>query len=268
MRQHIKFSGAFAKTEFVKNLFFQDKKKKELHNKNKKKADDEMDTPAKDELIPEKLERPEDPLEEATKFLTPLLLLSPDNINTHLLAFEIYFRRGKTLLMLRAIKQALTLDPNNLQLQGCLVRFMNFVEKSKTTPDIVQNVLKDSYPDALKGKSASQLNDAFMKKHPNDLKAQFIGGKMMPILSEGDAGKAVTVVTKLDPSLSNRKLDICKEIYISLRDGDFGATGIKSSDSYRKACSDVFPLAKCFKDVDTSTPKEASKNKKDRDVES
>ena len=29
MRQHIKFSGAFAKTEFVKNLFFQDKKKKE-----------------------------------------------------------------------------------------------------------------------------------------------------------------------------------------------------------------------------------------------
>merc|ERR1719443_757834 len=112
----------------------QDKKKKELHNKNKKKADDEMDTPAKDELIPEKLERPEDSLEEATKFLTPLLLLSPDNINTHLLAFEIYFRRGKTLLMLRAIKQALTLDPNNLQLQGCLVRFMNFVEKSKTTP--------------------------------------------------------------------------------------------------------------------------------------
>ena len=263
-----KAKKAQRKAEQEKAALEQDKKKKELHNKNKKKADDEMDTPAKDELIPEKLERPEDPLEEATKFLTPLLLLSPDNINTHLLAFEIYFRRGKTLLMLRAIKQALTLDPNNLQLQGCLVRFMNFVEKSKTTPDIVQNVLKDSYPDALKGKSASQLNDAFMKKHPNDLKAQFIGGKMMPILSEGDAGKAVTVVTKLDPSLSNRKLDICKEIYISLRDGDFGATGIKSSDSYRKACSDVFPLAKCFKDVDTSTPKQASKNNKDRDVES
>ena len=29
MREHIKFTGAFAKTEFVKNMFFQDKKKKE-----------------------------------------------------------------------------------------------------------------------------------------------------------------------------------------------------------------------------------------------
>merc|ERR1712045_978777 len=131
----------------------------------------------------------------------------------------------------------------------------NFVEKSKTTPDIVQNVLKDSYPDALKGKSASQLNDAFMKKHPNDLEAQFIGGKMMHILSEGDAGKAVTMVTKLDPSLSNRKLDICEEIFFSLRDGDFGSVVKQSSESYRKACSDVFP-------------KEIIPNNKDKDVES
>jgi len=263
-----KAKKAQRKAEQEKAAAEQDKKKKELHNKNKKKADDEMDTPAKDELIPEKLERPEDPLEEATKFLTPLLMLSPDNINTHLLAFEIYFRRGKTLLMLRAIKQALTLDPNNLQLQGCLIRFLNFVEKSKTTPDIVQNVLKDSYPDALKGKSASQLNDAFMKKHPNDLEAQFIGGKMMHILSEGDAGKAVTMVTKLDPSLSNRKLDICEEIFFSLRDGDFGSVGKQSSEGYRKACSDVFPLAKCFKDAEPSSPKEIIQNNKDKDVES
>lgn len=88
----------------------------------------------------------------------------------------------------------------------------------------------------------------------------------MPILSEADAGKAVSIVTKLDPSLSNRKLDICREIYFSLRDGDFGSVGEKSSESYRKACSDVFPLAKCFKDVDPSTPKEVIKN--NRDVES
>lgn len=263
-----KAKKAQRKAEQEKAAAEQEKKRKELHNKNKKKADDEMDTPAKDELIPEKLERPEDPLEEATRFLTPLLMLSPDNINTHLLAFEIYFRRGKTLLMLRAIKQALTLDPNNLQLQGCLVKFMNFVEKSKTTPDIVQNVLKVSPPDALKGKSASQLNDAFMKKHPNDLEAQFIGGKMMPLLSEGDAGKAVTIVSKLDPSLSNRKLDICKEIFFSLRDGDFGSVGKQSSEGYRKACGDVFPLAKCFKDAEPSSPKEIIKNNKDRDVES
>merc|ERR1711902_55981 len=127
-----KAKKAQRKAEQEKAAAEQDKKKKELHNKNKKKAEDEMDTPAKDELIPEKLERPDDPLEEATKYLTPLVTLSSDNINTHLLTFEIHFRRGRVLLMLRAIKQAIALDPDNIQLHGCLVRFLNFVEKTKT----------------------------------------------------------------------------------------------------------------------------------------
>lgn len=37
----------------------------------------------------------ENPLEEAVKFLTPLKNLVKNKIETHLLAFEIYFRKGK-----------------------------------------------------------------------------------------------------------------------------------------------------------------------------
>lgn len=36
----------------------------------------------------------ENPLEEAVKFLMPLKHLVKDKIDTHLLAFEIYFRKG------------------------------------------------------------------------------------------------------------------------------------------------------------------------------
>ena len=90
----------------------------------------------------------------------------------------------------------------------------------------------------------------------------------MTILSEGDAEKAVSIVSNLDKSLSKRRLDICQEIYFALRDGEFGSVGEKSSESYRKACSDVFPLAKCFKDEDLSTSKEIIENHKDKDVES
>lgn len=39
----------------------------------------------------------ENPLEEAIKFLIPLKNLVADNIDTHLLAFEIYFRKGNSL---------------------------------------------------------------------------------------------------------------------------------------------------------------------------
>jgi len=35
------------------------------------------------------------PLEEAVKFLIPLKHLVKDKIDTHLLAFEIYFRKGR-----------------------------------------------------------------------------------------------------------------------------------------------------------------------------
>ena len=38
----------------------------------------------------------ESPLEEAVKFLTPLKNLVKNKIETHLLAFEIYFRKGTT----------------------------------------------------------------------------------------------------------------------------------------------------------------------------
>lgn len=36
----------------------------------------------------------EDPLEQAIKFLLPLRTLAADRIETHLMAFEIYFRKG------------------------------------------------------------------------------------------------------------------------------------------------------------------------------
>ena len=53
----------------------QQQEKKERHNKSHKKTnEEELDSPPKDELLPEKLERPEEPLQEALKFLTPLQL--------------------------------------------------------------------------------------------------------------------------------------------------------------------------------------------------
>jgi len=265
-----KAKKAQRKAEQEKAMAEQDKKKKELHNKNKKKNEDEMDSPAKDELLPEKLERPDDPLEEATKFLTPLLTLSADNIQTHLLAFEIHLRRGRVLLMLRALKQGLALDPDNIQLHGCLVKFMNFVEKNKNLPEAIATVLKNSFlnPEALTGKTATQLNDAFLAKYKNDLAAQFIGAKMMMVMSDGNAEKAIKVATNLDSSLSNRNLEVCQGVLESLQDGDFGSAGKSASDNYKKSCCEIFPLAKCFMDISKTNSKEIIKNNSNRDVES
>ena len=77
----------------------QAQQRKEAHNKSQKKGpgEDELDAPQKDELVPEKLERPEKPLEEALKFLVPLQNLAQQDIETHFAAFAIYYRKGKFL---------------------------------------------------------------------------------------------------------------------------------------------------------------------------
>ena len=86
------------KAELEKQNQQQAQAKKEMHNKaQKKNNEEELDSPPKDDLVPEKLERPEDPLGEAIKFLMPLQTLAAKCLSTHITAFEIYYRKGERL---------------------------------------------------------------------------------------------------------------------------------------------------------------------------
>lgn len=73
----------------------------------------------------------EDPLNQAIRFLRPLQSLASERIETHLLAFEIYIRKDKLLLMLQSIKRAWLIDPHHPKLYSNLIRFyhigMHFV---------------------------------------------------------------------------------------------------------------------------------------------
>ena len=110
------------KAELERQQAAQAQEKKEQHNKSRQQTDPDLEQPTLDELIPEKLERVsvnptswlsprytterlifdnwmiifqvEDPLEQAIKFLQPLQDLASDRIETHLMAFEIYIRKG------------------------------------------------------------------------------------------------------------------------------------------------------------------------------
>ena len=247
-----KAKKAKRKAEQEKAAAEQDKKRKELHNKNKKKNDEELDSPAKDELVPEKLARPEDPLEEAIKFLQPLLQLASNNINTHLLAFEIYYRKGKALLMLRAVKQGLAIDPNNAALHSCLARFVHFVSTSKSVTEAVRKVVTASQPAILAGKTALDLNSSFMSAHPKALGAQLHGAKVMAVISPSKSEEAVKVATKLESDLVDRDLDTCAQVLSALQLGELGPGGKAKADLYKAQCRELFPLAKCFKDTQSS----------------
>ncbi|XP_054164071.1 N-alpha-acetyltransferase 15, NatA auxiliary subunit-like [Oppia nitens] len=85
-----------------------------------------------EKLDTKKLERPESPLAEAIKFLTPLQMLSKERLETHLLAFEIYYRKNKVMLMLQSLKRAVKMtDSSHPTLQKQLQQFGQLVEANK-----------------------------------------------------------------------------------------------------------------------------------------
>jgi len=267
-----KAKKAKRKAEQEKAMAEQEKKRKELHSKNKKKNEEELDSPAKDELVPEKLERPDEPLEEAIKFLTPLLTLATNNINTHLLAFEIYLRKGKVLLMLRSLKQGLLVDPGNYQLHSCIVRFLHFIASNSSIPAELKKVVSGSLPTELEGKSGVELNREFITEHKDDLTAQVIAGKAMMEMDPKKMEEAVKLVTQLEPHLKNRNLATCYGVLEALQQGDFGVLGKNSAEKYKEACREIFPIAKCFKNSSAvAVEKDVVNNhsvSQERDIES
>ena len=250
-----KAKKAKRKAEQEKALAEQDKKKKELFNKNKKKGDDDLENQAKDELIPDKLARPENPLEEASKFLEPLLLLSGKKINTHLLAFEIYYRKGKVLLMLQSILKAIQLDPSSILLHSCSTRFLDYIARHRDAmKEPVRRVLAESMPALLRDKTAVELNTRFLEQHATNLPALLVGAKLLVKLEPGNAPRAVELVTNLDPTLAGNNIKTCKSVLDALRSGELGSEGRAAAPAYLEACGLRFPLTQWFQNPEASTP--------------
>jgi peptide alpha-N-acetyltransferase len=258
-----KAKKAKKKAEQEKAVAEQDKKRKDLHNKAaKKKADEDVESTARDELIAEKLARPEAPLDEAARFLEPLLLLARKKITTQLAAFEIYYHKGKILLMLQAILCGLAIEPGNFQLHGCLVRFLRLLETRKKAAaggeDALAKVLSACLPAALQNKTAAELNKEFLARHEGDLAAVLVATRLAVRLDATAAAGAVQQVTRLEGEMKSLNRTVCLSILEALRAGEFGAEGVRAADNYRAACAQRFPLAVCFRDPAQPPPPPSS----------
>lgn len=93
-------------------------------------------------LDPKELEHPKDPLDKAIRFLTPLKSLATDRIDTHLLAFEVYKRRGKVMLMLQSVKRAQKLDPHHSKLRHQLSQFVGLIDDLKKSGEMLDPIRK------------------------------------------------------------------------------------------------------------------------------
>ncbi|KAF6772853.1 hypothetical protein AHF37_08184, partial [Paragonimus kellicotti] len=214
-------------------------------------------------LDPYALARPADPLEEACKFLRPLIDLSPKRIEVHCLAYEIYERKGKWLLMLRAIKHGKRLPDscNHPWFHECCIRFLC---KLQSLADRLQDptdspvyrilicelpVLFDGWSSSV-GSFSSVLNEEFISRNANSFPHLFRGVLSRCIIDPANRKEHLSHLPQPTETLRNADWETCAEslqllktAYINPQLGEIDASVI---DEFRIICAKRFPMANAF----------------------
>ncbi|KAG8180877.1 hypothetical protein JTE90_015802 [Oedothorax gibbosus] len=219
--------------------------KRDQHIKSRQQQDGEADSLKEEELVPDKLAKTEDPLGQAIRFLRPLQTLASERLETHLLAFEIYCRKDKLLLMLQSIKRAWLIDPKHPKLHSNLVRLYNAVSSRKDIPAPMQTVLKQEMDRIYKGKSAHELNEEFLAQYSNSLPHILQGARMKYCLDTKSQEKAISLVTNFNNQTTGVTIQCCVEVLEAMRNGDLGSCD-KELASFLAKCRELFPYAAVF----------------------
>ncbi|KAI6233613.1 hypothetical protein M3Y99_00897600 [Aphelenchoides fujianensis] len=98
-------------------------------------------------LDPKALAQTKQPLDEAAKFINPLLMTACKDAEFFRLAFEVFQRKGKLMLMLKCVKKAAELQPNGAETAAIVGRFRKEYEKRKDgAPAMVVQMVEDLLP--------------------------------------------------------------------------------------------------------------------------
>ncbi|KAF9324501.1 hypothetical protein BGZ91_002916, partial [Linnemannia elongata] len=149
----------------------------------------------------------EDPLGEALKFLQPLQQLADTRIETHLMAFEIYIRKNKLLLALKALLKSIKIDANHATLHEQLVRFALAIQKSSSA-----KALKPSVK-AVIDKHWSELYGI----HGQDLSA-FNAGYIEKTKDQGSVAHVISAAMSVYLTDPSKNLTKAEELLFSIED--------------------------------------------------
>jgi len=177
-------------------------------------------------------------------------MLAPELIETHLMAFEIYYRKEKLLLMLQSIKRAFKCDPLDSRLHQCIVRFLLKVRAARSgNNETVNTVLDKEIPEMIKQPDLEKYNNQYLELNRNSLQAHIAVGKSIYYIDKGNREEALKHVTNLADNLNDVNLEVCADVYVGLKNKELDATP-EECENYRQRCSERFPYADIFKSVE------------------
>lgn len=162
-----------------------DGKKKNQATKRKEDPD-----PDGDELL-----KTETPLVEAERLIEPLLRHAADFEDTHLLAFEVFRRKGKLLLALRACNAAVRCSPSSFAARRNVAHLAAIVSSSDCS-GAVKTVLDDGVKTLTGGATAAAYAQALVAEASSSLEGALAAEAVK--LAGGDAGVAAAKVGDLE----------------------------------------------------------------------
>lgn len=162
-------------------------RKAAIAKKPQPKADDVGETKKEDpDPMGLQLVKTDKPLEEAMKFLTPLLELSPKNIDAQFAGFEVYIRRSESSLTmepvsprshtnavtdnylpaLKCLLAASSIDPEHPKCHEQSIRLQHTLAKlSEPLPAPVKEVIDSTFLSKMPSKPLSEQNEAYLAEH-------------------------------------------------------------------------------------------------------
>ncbi|MFH4976949.1 hypothetical protein AB6A40_003658 [Gnathostoma spinigerum] len=215
---------------------------------NQKKLDGDVENFAFEPLDPEKLLKIESPLDEASKFVQPLLQLNCTEFGAYILGFEVYYRRKKILLMLQCLNRAAKLDPSNPKLHVANAKYLHYYSTANlegTVGELAKSLTEILFPNT---KSAAELNAAYKFAHissfPHRLAVLEVDILLDPKVT--DSAKSWLLRSLDDEKLTGLNLKIAEELYSNIEYGKYGQWSADELSQLRKTCHRLFKDAVRF----------------------
>ncbi|KZZ91345.1 Alpha-acetyltransferase 15, NatA [Ascosphaera apis ARSEF 7405] len=156
-----------------------------------KNSDDEVKK-VDDDPNGEKLVETKDPMGDAMKYLTPLLKLTPKDIEVQSLAYEIYMRQDKPLLAFKCLQAAHAVDPEHPTVHVQTAKLHKYLQSpSSTLPEPIINLVKTQFATLLPSSvDLNQWNEEYITKHASSPAHLQAGLQVRQLIAPGDEVKA------------------------------------------------------------------------------
>lgn len=190
----------------------------------------------------EALEKTEDPLGEATKYVKQLLHFAPHRLQSQLLAARVYLEKEKYLLAIKAIRAARRIDAEAPECHVVFCQVLNTLAQNKASPEAQGVIDLESKSESLGGgQSLQALNTAYLARNGVSVAARLAAARVLH-LTQGAKGDAA--IGKLLGDVSTGDLAVLTELHQFLAQiGSSSAAAVQAVGASRYPLSPYFTPA-------------------------